>query len=159
MSSRPGRQRWPGRRGLRLDDRGVAAVEAAIVAPFLVAMLLFVVFAGRVSEAEGNVRRAASEAARAASLRQHAADAAEAARSAVDANLSAAGVGCEGLTVDVDTAAFRPGGRVAVTVTCVASMRDVTFLGVPGSRTFAAHEVEVIDRYRAGTDRAVEGGT
>jgi Flp pilus assembly protein TadG len=137
----------------------MAAVEAAIVAPFLVAMLLFVVLAGRVSEADGNVRRAASEAARAASLRQDAADATEAASTTVDANLSAAGVDCESLTVDVDTSAFEPGGRVAVTVTCVASMHDVTFLGVPGTRVFDAHEVEVIDRYRADSATAGEGET
>ena len=141
---------WPSRmRGRCLDDRGLAAVEAAIVAPFLVAMLLLVVFVGRVSEADGNVRRAASEAARAASLRQDPADATEAALSTVDANLSESGVACETLTVDVDTGAFRPGGRVEVTVTCDASMSDVALLGVPGARTFSAHEVEVIDRYRA----------
>ena len=48
------------------DDRGMAAVEAAIVAPVLIAMLLLVVVAGRISEADGTIRRAASEAARAA---------------------------------------------------------------------------------------------
>lgn len=146
----------PNRR-CRGDDRGVAAVEAAIVAPFLVAMLLFVVFAGRVSEADGNVRRAASEAARAASLRQHPADAIEAARSAVDANLSASGVSCDSLTVTVDTSTFTPGGRVAVAVICVASMQDVTFIGVPGTRTLEAREVEVVDRYRAGEGTLTDG--
>ena len=132
-----------------VDDRGLAAVEMAIVAPFLVAMLLLVVFVGRVSEADGTVRRAASEAARAASLRQDPADAAEAAQTTVDANLSASGVACESLTVDVDTSVFGPGGRVAVTVTCDASMSDVALLGVPGTRAFEAHAVEVVDRYRA----------
>jgi Flp pilus assembly protein TadG len=111
--------------------------------------MLLVVFAGRVSEAEGNIRRATSEAARAASLRQDPAAAVDAAQATVDANLSAAGVACETLTIDVDTSNFTAGGRVIVTTTCVASMRDVTFLGVPGTRTFTAREVEVIDRYRA----------
>jgi Flp pilus assembly protein TadG len=146
---------WPGAvvsgraaRGSPADDRGMAAVEAAIVAPVLIAFLLLVVFVARVAEAEGNVRRAASEAARAASLRQHAGDAVDAAQATVEANLSAAGVSCEALTVDVDTGHFTAGGRVTVTVTCVASMSDVTLLGVPGARTFTAREVEVIDRYR-----------
>jgi Flp pilus assembly protein TadG len=156
MSSSPKRW-WPSlMRGRCLDDRGLAAVEMAIVAPFLVAMLLLVVFVGRVSEADGNVRRAASEAARAASLRQDPADATEAALSTVDANLSESGVACEPLTVDVDTRAFRPGGRVEVTVTCDASMSDIALLGVPGTRTFSAHEVEVIDRYRGDSGAAGE---
>lgn len=137
----------------RRDDSGIAAVEAAIVAPFLIALMLLVVFAGRVAEAEGNVRRATSEAARAASLRQDPAAAVDAARASVDANLSSAGVACETLTVDVDTSSFTAGGRVSVTTTCVASMRDVTLLGVPGTRTFTAREVEVIDRYRADADQ------
>jgi Flp pilus assembly protein TadG len=141
----------------RRDDRGIAAVEAAIVAPFLIALMLLVVFAGRVAEAEGDVRRAASEAARAASLRQDPAAAVDAARASVDANLSAAGVTCETLTVDVDTSNFTAGGRVTVTTTCVASMRDVTLLGVPGTRTFTAREVEVIDRYRADSDQSEDG--
>lgn len=141
----------------RRDDSGIAAVEAAIVAPFLIALMLLVVFAGRVAEAEGNVRRATSEAARAASLRQDPAAAVDAARASVDANLSAAGVTCETLTVDVDTSNFTAGGRVTVTTTCVASMRDVTLLGVPGTRTFTAREVEVIDRYRADSDQGEDG--
>jgi Flp pilus assembly protein TadG len=132
------------------DDRGIAAVEAAVVAPVLIALLMLVVLAGRISEADGNVRRAASEAARAASLVQDPAEAIDAARSTVDANLAAAGVQCQELTVAVDTREFHAGGRVAVTVTCVASMRDVTLIGVPGARRFQAHEVEVIDRFRSG---------
>jgi Flp pilus assembly protein TadG len=152
--------RDPGRRGsvlrnparslrLRLEDRGAAAIEAAIVAPFLVALMLLVVFAGRVSEADGSVRRAASEAARAASLRQDPADAVRAAEDTVAANLATVGVDCDPLTVEVDTADFAAGGTVGVTVTCRTSMGDVTLLGIPARQTFRVHEVEVIDRYRA----------
>lgn len=157
MTPRRPASRPPSAKSRRLDDRGIAAVEAAIAAPFLIALLLLVVFAGRIAEAEGNVRRASSEAARAASLRQDPAEAVEAAEASVDANLSAAGVTCETLSVDVDTSNFTAGGRVIVTVTCMASMRDVTLLGVPGSRTFSSRDVEVIDRYRP-TD-SVETGS
>jgi len=132
------------------DDRGVAAVEAAIVAPALIALLMLVVLAGRVSEADGNIRRAASEAARAASLVQDPAEAVVAARESVDVNLAAAGVQCRSLDVAVDTREFHAGGQVTVTVTCVASMRDVALIGVPGDRTFSAQEIEVIDRFRSG---------
>lgn len=138
------RSRWL---GLRADDRGMAATELAIVAPFLVVMLLLVVFVGRVSEAEANVERAASEAARSASRRRDPGAAVAAAEASVEANLSASGVACATVSVDVDTAEFQPGGRVGVTVTCHASMSDLALLGVPGTRTFSARTVEVIDRY------------
>jgi Flp pilus assembly protein TadG len=144
-------------RSLRLrleDDRGAAAVEAAIVAPFLVALMLLVVFAGRVAEADGSVRRSASEAARAASLRQDPTDAVTAAEDTAAANLATAGVDCDPLRVDVDTADFTAGGTVGVTVICRASIGDVTLLGIPTRRTFTAHEVEVIDRFRSATDAA-----
>ncbi|MEO7442980.1 MAG: TadE/TadG family type IV pilus assembly protein, partial [Acidimicrobiales bacterium] len=103
-------------RGARRDERGSIAVEAAVLAPALVALLLLVVFAGRVSQAEGDVHRAASAAARAASLRQEPADAETAARDAASANLSASGVACASLDTEVDTSRFAAGGAVAVTV-------------------------------------------
>lgn len=131
------------------DDRGSVAVEVAVIAPAFVALMLLVVFAGRISEAEGTVQRAATEAARAASLRQHPGDATADAKRVAEANLSAAGVACLDLQLDVDTSKFHPGGTVAVEITCVASMADVTLLGVPGTRTFTARTVEVIDRYRS----------
>lgn len=133
-----------------IDEGGSVAVEAAVLAPALVALLLLVVFAGRVSQADGEVRRAASVAARAASLRQYPEDAERAAREAAAANLSASGVACGRLDTDVDTSRFEAGGTVAVTLRCAASMADVSLLGVPGERTFTARSVEVIDRYRGG---------
>ncbi len=139
MTTQPSRRR---------GDQGSIAVEVAVVAPAFVFLLLLVVYAGRVSEADGDVHRAASEAARAASLRQHPVDAEHDAHEVAAANLSAAGVKCNTLTVDVDTNHFTAGGTVAVTVTCDASMADVTLLGVPGTRTFQARTVEVIDRHR-----------
>ncbi len=133
----------------RLDDeRGSIAVEVAVIAPALVFLMLLVVYAGKVSEADGNVERAASDAARAASLRQDPVDATTDAQDTAAANLAAAGVPCLTLNTDVDTDDFTPGGTVTVTVRCEASMEDVTLLGLPGRRTFTATAVEVIDTYR-----------
>lgn len=140
------RARWPDRLA---NERGSIAVEVAIITPAFVFLMLLVVFAGKVSEADGNVERAASEAARAASLRQHPDDATADARTAAQENLVAAGVHCTVLDTSVDTSDFRAGGTVTVTVSCQASMADVTLIGVPGTRTFTARAVEVIDRYRA----------
>ncbi len=131
------------------DERGSIAVEVAVIAPALLFLMLLVVFAGKVSEADGNVERAASDAARAASLRQHPGDATTDAQETAAENLAAAGVPCLSLTTTVDTENFDPGGTVTVTVRCEASMADVTLLGVPGRRTFTATAVEVIDTYRA----------
>ena len=134
----------------RRDELGSTAVEVAVVAPALVALLLLVVLAGRVAQADGDVRRAASAAARAASLRQEPADAERAAAETAAANLSSSGVVCARLDTVVDTSRFAAGGTVAVTLNCTASMADVSLLGVPGQRTFTARSIEVIDRYRGG---------
>lgn len=132
------------------EERGTIAVEVAIITPAFIFLMLLVVFAGKVSEADGNVERAASVAARAASLRQHPSDATTDAQAAAEQNLSHAGVPCIALDTDVDTSDFHAGGTVTVTVTCKASMADVTLLGVSGTRTFTARVVEVIDTYRGG---------
>lgn len=130
------------------SERGSVAVETAIIAPALVALLLLVVFAGRVSQAEAEVRRAASEGARAASL-EYVEDAAQAAATdRVAENLKDNGVVCADLATDVDTSHLVPGGSVSVTVRCTADMADVALLGVPGKRTFTARSIEVVDRYR-----------
>lgn len=133
------------------SERGSVSVEVAVIAPAFVFLMLLVVFAGKVAEADGNVERAAANGARAASLRQHPGDAAEDARATVEANLTAAGVTCTSLDAAVDTSNFEPGGTVTVTVHCEASMADVTLLGVPGTRTFTATATEVIDTYRGGS--------
>lgn len=132
------------------DERGSAAVEMAVIAPALVVLLLVVVFAGRVSQTEAEVRRAAGEGARAASLEQQRITAEMAARSAVEANLAANGVRCAELGIIVDTSLMSPGGEVSVHVRCLTTMADLALIGVPGQRTFEARSTEVIDRYRGG---------
>lgn len=132
-------------------ERGSAAVEMAVIAPALVVLLLVVVFAGRVSQTEAEVRRAAGEGARAASLEQQPIAAELAARTAVEANLAAKGVSCAELRTIVDTILMAPGGEVSVNVRCVTDMSDLALIGVPGQRAFEARSTEVIDRYRGGT--------
>jgi len=131
------------------SERGSISVEVAVIAPAFVFLMLLVVYAGKVSEADGNVERAAAEGARAASLRQNPAAAIDDARAVVEANLAAAGVPCSRLDTSVDTSMFEPGGTVTITVRCDASMADVTLLGVPGTRSFTATSTEVIDTYRS----------
>lgn len=150
MTTRTVAHRTAGPIEARRTERGTIAVEVAVIAPAFIFLMLLVVFAGKVSEADGNVERAASEAARAASLRQHPSDATADAQAAARQNLLRAGVSCLDLTTSVDTSEFRPGGTVTITVRCRASMADVSIIGVPGTRTFTARAIEVIDTYRGG---------
>jgi len=109
------------------------------------------VFAGRVAQTEGDVAHAAHEAARAASLTGTPDAAIEAGQETAAANINTGAVSCRQLEVTVDTGDFAAGGQVTVTVSCHASFADIAMLSVPGSRTFTAAAVEVIDSYRADT--------
>jgi Flp pilus assembly protein TadG len=130
-------------------ERGAVSTELAVITPILIGFMLLVVFAGRVAQAEGDVAHAAHEAARAASLVATPAAAEEAATDTVSTNLNEGAVECRDVEVSVDTSSFAPGGQVAVTVTCEASFADVAMLAVPGTRTFQATAIEVIDTHRA----------
>lgn len=132
------------------EERGSLAIELSVLAPMLLAFMFLVVFAGRVAQAESDVRSAAHEAARAASLRGSPTAAAAAAQMSVDENLSTSGVACGSSTVAVDTSNLRAGGQVAVTVRCTTSYADLAMFGVPGSRDFEVRAVEVVDTYRGG---------
>ena len=133
------------------DDRGAVTSEMAVImVVFFAGFLMLVVYAGRVGQAENDVRSAAHEAARAATLEGTPEDAVARAQAVAATNLSASGVACSGgSTVTVDTSNFAPGGWVTVTVSCNASFSDVTSLGVPGSRVFTATAAEVIDVFRS----------
>ena len=132
------------------DERGSVSSEMAVVmVSFFAGFLMLVVFAGRVAQAENDVRSAAHQAARAASLTGDPGRAESEARRVVDANLTSSGLSCSnGLDVIVGLDEFHPGGWVAVTVSCHAAVSDVASLAVPGSRTFSSTATEVIDTYR-----------
>lgn len=129
-------------------ERGSVTTEVVLVTPILLLLLGFVVFAGRVGGVQQQVLAAVDEGARAASLRGDVEVARATARERVADNLADAGVLCAQLGVEVDTAAFHPGGRVAVTATCAVELGDVAFPGLPGARSYTATSVEVIDRFR-----------
>lgn len=117
-------------------DRGSIAVELVLLAPLLIALLLFVVGLGRIAHARGQVDGAAADAARSASLArtpeaaQRAGD--DAARAYFGEN------GCRALYVEIDTGALRPGGQVIARVRCVVSLAGLGLAGFPGSRTLTA---------------------
>jgi Flp pilus assembly protein TadG len=119
-----------------------------LLTPVLLVLLLFVVAGGRLAGARGKVDAAAREAARAGTIARSPGDARRDGLAAALAQLGAAGMECRSLTVDVDTSAFRSGGQVATSVTCVVDLGDLTLLRIPGSRSVSARAVEPIDTYR-----------
>ena len=50
--------------------------------------------------------------------------------------------------VDVDTAAFRPGGQVEVTVHCTVELSRLALAGLPGSVTLASSSRSPLETYR-----------
>ena len=128
---------------------GTLAVEAAIVAPVLLVLMLLVVYAGRAAQTDADVRSAAARAARAASLTGDVAAAETAATEIASANLATAGIVCT--TTDIAVAAdIRAGGTVTVTVGCQVANTDLAMLAVPGSRWSTATATQIVDSYRGG---------
>lgn len=134
----PGRER----------QRGAAAVEAALIAPVLIIVLLFVVGLGRMGQTRQQVESAASDAARAASLERNTAYSATAANAAAEAALDDSGVVCTGVEVDVDVSDYQPGGQGVVTVSCTAQLSDVALTGLPGTKVYSATSTVPIETYR-----------
>jgi Flp pilus assembly protein TadG len=135
-------------RGERGDS---GPLEAVILVPVVLLMFALVVAYGRTTQAETKVEHAAAVGARAAAGAQTAGGGQALAQEVVSASLVDAGLACQGRSVTVG-GDYRPGGRVTVTVSCVAALGDLVGLGLPvGSRTLTATASEVIDRSRGGS--------
>jgi Flp pilus assembly protein TadG len=128
------------------------SVELALLAPALLLLLSFAVFAGRAQIAEAAVEEAARAAAREASLGRDGLTAAALARGQAEDTLAAQDLRCQHTTVEVDTAGFQaaPGqpGDVTVSVSCVVGMADLLAPGLPGSVTAEATFTSPVDAYR-----------
>ena len=129
-------------------SRGAASIELVLVTPALVALMLLVVFVGRVAQARADVDRAARDAARVASVSRSRDEAIADGTAAARASLRDAAVACETLRVDVDATDFGPGGSVRATVTCALTLDDLSLLRVPGARTLTATFAQPVDVFR-----------
>jgi Flp pilus assembly protein TadG len=127
-------------------DRGSVTVELVLLAPVLLSLLLFVVYVGRLAQANTHVRHAAAEAARAASLVDRS-RMDSVARSAALADLSDNGVACRGPRVAVMLSDSDTVQSVAVEVTCEVDREDLVMLGL-GAQRVSASSSQVIDVYR-----------
>lgn len=125
-------------------------MELAILAPLLVAFLLFVVFCGRLVTAQLDLDAAAHGAARAASIARTVPTATtDAQRTALEI-LTARGITCGQPDVRVSTSGLRPGGTVTVTVSCHVPLSDLALIAVPGTRVVTATSSSPIDVWRGG---------
>ena len=119
-------------------DRGSMTTEFVVLAPIVIVIVLLVVGLGRYAHGKQLVEQAAAAAARAASLTAASAQAQTRAARAAAGSLSDAGLSCTGITADVDTGSFRPGGVVTVRITCTADLSGLALSGLPGTATVTA---------------------
>lgn len=130
------------------SERGSLSLEFVLLVPMLIGLVLFIAGAATLGRARSTVDDAAWEAARAASFARSGVEADGAARAAVDRRLAGERWSCLAQRVDVDVSGFRPGGDVAVAVTCDVRLRD-TGLFLPGATHVTARAVAPLDQYKA----------
>ena len=131
------------------SERGTATIELVLLTPLALAVLGFLVIAGRLSTTTADVAATSRDAARAASLTQTYDEALDAADRTAAASLAAKHVTCQNLTVTGgDPSLFVAGGEITITVACSVDLADVALPGIPGHRTVSATSTEVIDRFR-----------
>ncbi|ACV79103.1 TadE/TadG family type IV pilus assembly protein [Nakamurella multipartita] len=137
-------------------DRGSASLELCVLASLLVALVLLVVAFGRIGHGRQLVQAAAGSAARSASLAASPAGAADRAQAAATASLADAGLSCGSVETVVDTAAFRAGGQVTVTVSCTADLSSLAIPGLPGDITLTRAATAPLETYRQYTVTGTE---
>jgi len=128
--------RWHRGRQFR-GQRGSMTVEFVLVAPLLLVLMLFLVLAGRVVEAHGQVDGAARDAARAASIARSPAAAQAAADQAVGADVN-------GWCSPPVVLGFAPGSQaVTVRLNCAVDLSFISF----GVMHVTGYAVAPLDQY------------
>jgi Flp pilus assembly protein TadG len=141
------------RTGSAVRDGGSITVEAAVLAPVLVLVLLLMIAAGRISLTGSTVDHAATAAARAASLARTPDAAQQAATDTARAALDEQHLTCSELSVTADTAGFARGpgqpAQVVVEVRCAAPLSDLGLPGLPGTVAQSSRFASPLDPYRS----------
>ena len=132
---------------MKRRDPGVVSAEVAIIAPALIAVALFVHYAGNAVTTKSRVHHAAVTAARAATLVRLSAMPAVA-DDVARRTLAENGVACASHDVDVTVDTGADPKVVAVRVDCALDQSALTFIGLQ-PRDVSAEVAEVIDRWRA----------
>jgi hypothetical protein len=137
-------------------ERGTSTVELVALAPLLAALMLFVVFCGRVAVTRNTVSRTARDAARAASIALTRDQAATAVEQTIADNFGTNASQCTHAPLDlsaIGTDTGEPGdwdaGVIEVRLTCKIPTADLGLLGIAGSKTFTALAIEPVDVWRS----------
>ncbi|WP_239103972.1 TadE/TadG family type IV pilus assembly protein [Microbispora corallina] len=122
-------------------EQGSMTAETVMLAPLFLLFLMFLVGAGRIVEAQGEVNGAARDAARAASVQRTLSDAESAASDAAESSLS----GDCSPQVSMSGTDWREGGVVKTTVTCEL---DLDFLGFGAGKRMSGSAVVPLEQFR-----------
>ena len=134
------------------DDTGSSdALGLALLAPAAIGLAVVIVFLGRGIDARATVQNAAESAAQAAAQERSVA-AAVAAANEVGRAMLVDPTTCAAPSVSVDVSAFRPGGQVAVTVSCTVSADGLELIDPPASGPTTATAFATIDPLRGGDE-------
>ena len=143
-------------RALPQDEAGTSTLELVALVPLLAALMLFVVFCGRVTVTRLDVQQAARDATRSASIAITREDAAAALEASLTENLGSHARYCTHLPVDYSAIALDSGepgdwdsGIVELRVTCSIPTSDLGLLGIAGTKTFTAVAIEPVDTWRS----------
>lgn len=129
-------------------DRGSAdALGLALIAPAAIGLAVVIIFLGRGVDSRATVQSAAESAAQAAAQERSPAAAISAAQE-VGAAMLVDSSSCSAPNVAVDVSAFRPGGQVAVTVSCTVSSSGLELINPPATRPNSATAFAAIDPLR-----------
>lgn len=130
------------------DERGSLSLEAALLTPVAILVVLLLAALGYLARARLGVDAAAQDTGRAASLARTRSAAVRDARFAAAATLRGERISCASLRVTLDFTRSRPGGVVAATVTCTTNLGP---LRIPGlrNRQVSARAVVPVDTYAA----------
>jgi Flp pilus assembly protein TadG len=123
-------------------------VELVVLAPLLVLFMLITVSFGRVERARQEVVAAARAGAEAASVMPSAGQAGIVASKAALPSIVDQQFTCHPFEVSTDTSNFRPGGSVAVSVSCSVNLSNLLVPGFPGSVSISASRSAPVDPYR-----------
>jgi len=131
------------------DDRGTLTVELVVLTPVVLVLLLVSLVVGRVVEARQQVVEAARAGAEAAAVLPTVGTAqwVGSINSVID--LIGRTHTCAHAAISIDTSHFMPGGFVTAHVSCLVTLSDVGFPGLPGSTTVSASATAPLDPYRA----------
>lgn len=133
----------------RAGDRGSLAVELAVVAPALLALLALVLSYGRFGQVTALLEAAARDGARAASQARSVDDAQERVSDIVETAVEAAPASCRDTAVGVVVGGvFEPGDNVTVEVQCTVTFSDLGAWGTPGSTTVVRRFASPLDPNR-----------